>query len=77
MMPEMDGFEFINELRKVEAWRDIPIVVVTALDLTNEDRARLTSQVHQVLQKGAYDRESLLSEVRSLVTSLANTKTTS
>jgi signal transduction histidine kinase/DNA-binding response OmpR family regulator len=71
MMPEMDGFEFIDELRKTETGRGIPIVVVTAMDLTNEDRARLTSQVQQVLQKGAYDRESLLHEVRTLVTSLA------
>ncbi len=74
MMPEMDGFTFIGELRKTEAWRSIPIVVVTAKDLSQEDRLRLTNQVQQVLQKGAYDRESLLAEVRGLVASLTNPK---
>jgi signal transduction histidine kinase/DNA-binding response OmpR family regulator len=69
MMPEMDGFEFLYELRKNEAWRDIPVVVVTAKELTEEDRRRLSGNVEQVLQKGAYTREELLSEVRTLVLS--------
>src|SRR5262249_32605521 len=52
MMPTMDGFLFIEELRKTESWRSIPIIVVTALDLTADDRSRLTGQVQRVLQKG-------------------------
>ena len=66
--------------RKPAAHRREPnplsIVVVTAMDLTKEDRLRLTTQVQQVLQKGAYDRESLLSEVRALVTALATPNAT-
>jgi CheY-like chemotaxis protein len=69
MMPEMDGFQFIEELRKQEAWRSIPIIVVTAKDLSEEDRLRLNGYVEKILQKGAYSREALLAEVRDLVAS--------
>ncbi|HXV43942.1 MAG TPA: response regulator, partial [Anaerolineae bacterium] len=67
MMPEMDGFEFITELRKTPEWRSIPVVVITAMDLTQEERLRLNGSVTQILQKGAYSREELLLEVRELV----------
>jgi signal transduction histidine kinase/CheY-like chemotaxis protein len=67
MMPEMDGFAFIEALRQHAAWRSIPVVVVTAKDLTPEDRRRLNGYVEQTLQKGAYSREELLREVRDLV----------
>jgi len=60
MMPEMDGFAFLEALRQQDAWRSIPVVVVTAKDLTPEDRQRLNGYVEQILQKGAYSREELL-----------------
>jgi CheY-like chemotaxis protein len=66
-MPEMDGFEFVTEFRRHEAWRAIPIVVVTAKDLSPDDRQRLNGHVERILQKGAYGRERLLTEVRELV----------
>jgi CheY-like chemotaxis protein/anti-sigma regulatory factor (Ser/Thr protein kinase) len=65
MMPVMDGFEFVMELRKVETWREIPIVVVTARDLTEEDRQRLKGEVVGLIQKGGMDRESLLAQLRA------------
>jgi CheY-like chemotaxis protein len=67
MMPEMDGFEFLDEFRRHEAWRAIPVVVVTAKELTAEDHERLNGGVARILQKGASSRESLLVEVRELV----------
>jgi CheY-like chemotaxis protein len=67
MMPEMDGFAFVTEFRRHEPWRAIPIVVITAKDLTREDRERLNGYVEKVLQKGAYGRDELLAEVRDLV----------
>jgi CheY-like chemotaxis protein len=67
MMPEMDGFQFVTELRKREAWRSIPIIVVTAKDLTADDRLRLNGYVETCIEKGAYTREALLREVRDLV----------
>ena len=68
MMPEMDGFQVVEALREREAWRSIPIVVVTAKDLTTEDHLRLNGYVEKILQKGAYSREALLAEIRNLVT---------
>ncbi|MBE7472531.1 MAG: hypothetical protein DPW09_07110 [Anaerolineae bacterium] len=74
MMPEMDGFEFLTELRQNAAWRTIPVVVITAMDLTPEDRQRLNGSVTQILQKGAYSRDELLEEVRQLVLSCLQTE---
>src|SRR5919109_300491 len=68
MMPEMDGFAFVEELRHEEAWRSIPIVVITAKDLTPDEHRRLNGYVERILQKGAYSPEELLREVRDLVT---------
>ena len=67
MMPTMDGFEFLDELRKHTAWLSIPVLVITAKDLTAEERRRLDGRVNRIVQKGAYSREELLAEVRELV----------
>jgi CheY-like chemotaxis protein len=69
MMPKMDGFQFVEEWRKHEAWRSLPIIVITAKDLTDEDRLRLNGYVEQILQKGTYSRDALLAGVRDLVAS--------
>jgi CheY-like chemotaxis protein len=66
-MPEMDGFEFAAEVRRHPEWRTIPIVVVTAHDLTNEDRKRLNGNVDSILRKNGDTRESLLAQVRDLL----------
>jgi len=66
MMPEMDGFQFIIALRETE-WRSIPIVVVTAMELTLEERQQLNGSVERILQKSAYNRDELLQEIRALV----------
>jgi PAS domain S-box-containing protein len=63
MMSEMDGFEFTAELRRHDEWRDIPILVLTAKDLTDEDRRRLSGAVVGYLQKTAYTREELLRRI--------------
>jgi GAF domain-containing protein/CheY-like chemotaxis protein/anti-sigma regulatory factor (Ser/Thr protein kinase) len=67
MMPEMDGFEFVAEFRRHEAWRAIPVIVFTAKDVADEDRVRLNGGVERILEKGACTREALLREVRDLV----------
>ena len=64
MMPELNGFEFLTALRRNPAWRNISIVVLTAKDLTPDDHRALNGAVARVLQKGAYDRDQLLGEVR-------------
>jgi signal transduction histidine kinase/DNA-binding response OmpR family regulator/methyl-accepting chemotaxis protein len=67
MMPVMDGFEFILELRTRAAWRDIPVVVVTAKDVTAEDCLRLNGSVDRIMRKAAHQCEDLLNEVRQQV----------
>ncbi|MBL8191933.1 MAG: response regulator [Acidobacteria bacterium] len=67
MMPEVDGFTFVEEVNKNPLWRGIPVVVITAKDVTLEDRLRLNGYVEKILEKGAYKREELLREVRDLV----------
>ena len=67
MMPEMDGFEFLDALRRRHPRRDVPVVVITAKTLTEEDRKRLNGGVERVVQKNALDAESLLAEVRAVV----------
>jgi CheY-like chemotaxis protein len=67
MMPEMDGFEVVAALQANPAWRDIPVVVVTALDLTAEDRRRLNGGVEQILSKNAFAPAELMARVGALV----------
>ncbi len=67
MMPEMDGFEFLAELRHEPAYQQIPVVVLTSKDLTTEERSLLSGKVERILQKGMYSREALLKEVKKIV----------
>ncbi|MBE9186128.1 response regulator [Microcoleus sp. LEGE 07076] len=67
MLPEMDGFEFIGELRKSHSGDPIPIVVITAKDLTTAEKQQLNGYVDRVLQKGVYSCDTLLRDVRSIV----------
>jgi signal transduction histidine kinase/CheY-like chemotaxis protein len=61
MMPKMDGFEFLNELRARPPWRDIPVVVITAKDLTEADRERRNGGVERIIQKS--DRDEMLRQL--------------
>jgi signal transduction histidine kinase/DNA-binding response OmpR family regulator len=67
MMPEMDGFEFAAELHRHAEWRSIPLVVLTAKDLSAEELRRLSGNVHQILDKGGCSREELMQQVRVLI----------
>jgi signal transduction histidine kinase/DNA-binding response OmpR family regulator len=74
MMPEMDGFEFVERWRMRKEGRSTPILVVTAKDLNDEDRLRLDGYVQKIVRKGAYGREQFLNEVRNLVETCARRK---
>src|SRR5580704_2667780 len=67
MMPEMDGFGVVAALQANPAWRDIPVVVVTALDLTAQDHRRLNGGVEQILSKSAYAPAELIKRVGALL----------
>ena len=66
MMPEMDGFAFLDALRQDPARRGLPVVVVTAKELTPEERRFLESRAASVLRKGSYRRDQLTAEVIEL-----------
>ena len=70
MMPEMDGFEFLDEVRQHEEWRDIPIIVITARDVTAEDRARLNGRVESVIRKAG--RDDMLRQVSLVLAKRVN-----
>ncbi len=75
MMPEMDGFEFMEGLRRRPECRRVPVIVATAKDLTEEDRRRLNGHVIQILQKGGSSTGELLEEIRKLLDSVAKDPT--
>jgi signal transduction histidine kinase/CheY-like chemotaxis protein len=67
MMPGMDGFQVLEAMRRSEAWRDVPVVVVTAKDLTREERVWLRTNAEEVFHKGSYDRRELIAVVHDLI----------
>jgi len=67
MMPEMDGFEFMEALRRRQEPPQVPVIVITAKDLTEEDRRRLNGGVERILQKGATSQQEVVELVRALL----------
>jgi PAS domain S-box-containing protein len=64
MMPEMDGFEFLRELRKQPAFVDVPVIVVTAKELTVEDVRMLSGQTDGIIAKDQAYLTELAAAVR-------------
>ena len=67
LMPEMDGFTFMEELQRRPDCRHVPVIVVTAQDLTPDDRRRLNGHVVQILQKGGCSTRELVDEISRLL----------
>ena len=67
MMPVMDGFEFALELRRNPAWIAIPVVVLTAQDLTLADRERLNGKIERIVQKGSFNTNDLIDQLRRVL----------
>jgi signal transduction histidine kinase/DNA-binding response OmpR family regulator len=74
MMPVMDGFQFLSVLSTQPQIADIPVIVVTAKDLTPGEREVLNGSVREVFQKGAMDREKLLRDVCAMVAKTVKTE---
>jgi signal transduction histidine kinase/DNA-binding response OmpR family regulator len=67
MMPEMDGFQFVTAMQQNPKWQHIPIIVVTAKDLTPDEINQLNGHVERVLQKGLDHSGNLLRQICDLV----------
>ncbi len=67
LMPKLDGFAVVEQLKHRPAWREVPVVVVTAADLTEADRDRLRGRVQEIVQKGGYRLDTLAATVRQAV----------
>ena len=67
MMPELDGFGFLEQLRERPGLDDVPVVVMTAKDLTDDDRARLNGGVERILEKGSDLRQEIVLGIRQTI----------
>jgi CheY-like chemotaxis protein len=67
MMPEMDGFALVAALQANPAWRRIPVIVITARDLSAQERARLNAGIETILVKEQFQPLDLVEKVRELV----------
>ena len=67
MMPEMDGFEFMERLQREPAWQDIQVIIVSAKDLSQSDVHWLNKRAMKILQKGTYNRAQLVESVKTIL----------
>ncbi len=74
MMPEMDGFRFLTLLRADPEFTNLPVIVVTARDLSPEERERLRRSTQEIIRKGAFDRSQFLNIVHNALASTVSQK---
>jgi threonine synthase len=67
MMPEVDGFTVLDALKANPQTSPIPVIVVTAKELTPEEKKRLQGRIHSLMQKGEFMNSDLLEEVHTLL----------
>ncbi|WP_428262376.1 response regulator [Haliangium sp.] len=67
MMPELDGFGFLERLRQEPRYAHLPIIVLTAKDLTEEDVDRLRAGLTRYYQKSSLNHAALIDEIRSCI----------
>jgi signal transduction histidine kinase/DNA-binding response OmpR family regulator len=67
MLPEMDGFEVVHRLSLNPDWRSIPVVLLTARDLSHEERRALDIGTARIIQKGNFSRDELLAELGAVI----------
>ncbi len=70
MMPDIDGFAVLETIKSNRLSRNTPVIIVTAKELTEDDRARLRGQTAALLNKGTFDSERLLGEIASALATI-------
>jgi len=69
MMPVMDGFEFLERFNQHKEWKDIPVILLTAADLSSEERRFLEKSVDKIIQKSSCDMNELFVDLKNLLKS--------
>ena len=67
MMPEVDGFAVLDQLKADPQTASIPVIVVTAKELTPQEEQRLKGRIHKLMQKGEFMNDDLADEVSALL----------
>jgi threonine synthase len=67
MMPDIDGFEVIDKLKADQRFEDLPIIVITAKELSRQEKERLEGQIKMMLQKGSFMDDDLLQGIKGLL----------
>ncbi len=67
MMPELDGFAFLEALRTNQETAAIPVIVATAKELTSDEKNRLSGKIQSLMQKGDFLNDEFLDEVKALI----------
>ena len=66
MMPEMNGFEVIKELKNHQASKNIPVIINTSLEITQNEIKELNGKIHSLVEKGASSKAEILTEIRKI-----------
>ena len=67
MMPEVDGFMVLEELKKRKETRDIPVIILTAKDITDDDKKRLSGSIQDIIGKGNFAHEEVLRDLKNIM----------
>jgi CheY-like chemotaxis protein len=70
MMPVMDGFETLHQIRENPDTKDLPVIIVTAKDLSPQEREELALNTSRIIQKDGLDRDRILRELRESLRSM-------
>jgi PAS domain S-box-containing protein len=63
-MPDMDGFQILENMRASETLRDIPVIVISGMDLTSEQKEELNKFGQRLLSKGSFNEKELLTTIQ-------------
>ena len=67
LLPELDGFTVLEEIRSTPEWQDVPVIIFTAANLSPAEHARLRSASQGLIHKGAQGTEALLQQIQQVL----------
>ena len=67
MMPRMDGFAFLEAIQKRPDWREVPVVILTAMQLSAAERDLLAGRTREVIAKGPNGSQDIAAAVRRIL----------